>query len=338
MKKFIISLLCFALFPSVLLCSCSGKSKDARFGMGVYSYYSSADDANEDKNGSVKAVYTAAAVLINKNGKVIDIDLDCAECTGAYTKDGKALTAEKLLTKGELGESYGMAKYGTDRNGDGKVLEWEDQVEALEEMIKGKTLNEIKALVAGSYGTEDVVNAGCTIAIEDFIKAIETAFANAKAAPGNADETELGIVSVQSSQKDATADANGTCDITTYIAAAIRDDDDKVTAMQIDCAEASIKFDINGKAVTSVSDTIKTKNELGADYGMTKYGTDRNGDGKVLEWFEQAEAFASACIGKTAAQIAGLIGIDGYAPLDVQNAGCTIYISDMTKAAVKAAE
>ena len=338
MKKFIISLLCFALLPSTLLCSCFGQSKDARFGMGVYSYYSSADDANEDKNGSVTALHTAAAVLIDKNGKVIDIDLDCAECTGAYTKEGRALTAEKLLTKSELDDNYGMAKYGTDRNGDGKVLEWEDQVEALEEMIKGKTLNEIKALVAGSYGTEDVVNAGCTIAIADFVKAIETAFTNAKAAPGNADETELGIVSVQSSQKDATADANGTCDITTYIAAAIRDEDDKVTAMQIDCAEASIKFDINGKAVTSISDTIKTKNELGADYGMAKYGTDRNGDGKTLEWYEQAEAFANACIGKTAAEIAGLIGIEGYAPLDVQNAGCTIYISDIVKAAVKAAE
>lgn len=338
MKKIISSLLCLFLLPCFFLCSCANKSEGQKFGMGIYSYYSSVSSADADKNGGVTVLHTAAAVLIDKNGKIIDIDLDSAECTGGFTADGRFAEAEKFLTKSELGDGYAMSEYGTDRNGDGTVLEWYKQAEAFEDIAKGKTLDEIKALAAGSYGTDEVVKAGCTISVSDFIKAIEKAFINAKAFDGKAEEAELGIVSAASSPADASADKNGTNNIDTYFAAAIKDGSGKVTALHIDCAEAEIKFDINGSAVTSVSDVIVTKNELGADYGMSGYGTDRNGDGTVLEWFKQAEAFASACIGKTAAQIAGLIGSDGYAAPDVQSAGCTIYISDMAKAAVKAAE
>ncbi len=338
MKKFIASLLCLFLLPCFFLCSCGKKSEEQKFGLGIYSYYSSVNNASADKNGGVTVLHTAASVLIDKNGKIIDIDLDSAECTGGFTKDGKFTASEKFLTKSELSDDYGMAKYGTDRNGDGKVLEWDEQAEAFEDIVKGKTLDEIKALVADPYGTDEVIKAGCTIAVSDFVKAIEKAFANAKAYDGKADEIELGIVSSANSPKDASADANGTNNIDTYFAASLKDSANKVIAMHIDCAEAQIKFDMNGSSVTSASDAIKTKNELGADYGMSKYGTDRNEDGQVFEWYAQAEAFANACIGKTAAQIAGLIENDGYASPDVQSAGCTIYISDMAKAAVKAAE
>lgn len=338
MKKIIISLLCLATLPCFSLTSCGKQSEQISFGMGVYSYYSSADDASEEKDGSAAAVHTAAAVLIGKDGKILDIDLDTAECTGEYSMHGSFIEKEKFSTKKELGDSYGMAKYGTDRDDNGKVLEWDEQAEAFENTVKGKTLEQVKALASNSYGTEDVIKAGCTIAVSDFVKAIEKAFANARTYTQHADEVELGIVSVQSDCKNASEEADGVSNIETYFAAALKDHDDKVIAMMLDSAEAEIKFDLRGKALTSTSDAIPTKNELGANYGMAKYGTDTNGDGKILEWFEQADVFASYCKGKTAAQIASLIYTDGYALPDIQAAGCTIYISDMAKAAVKAAE
>ncbi len=338
MKKIIISLLCLAALPCFSLASCGKKSEEARFGMGIYSYYSSADDASEEKDGSAAALHTVAAVLIDKNGKILDIDLDAAECTGEYNVHGSFIEKEKFSTKKELGDSYGMSKYGTDRDDNGKVLEWDEQAEAFENTVKGKTLEQVKALVSDSYGTEEVIKAGCTIAVSDFVKAIEKAFANARPYTEHADEVELGIVSVQSDCKNASEEADGINNIETYFAAALKDHDDKVVALALDAAEAEMKFDMHGKALTSTSDTIPTKNELGANYGMAKYGTDTNGDGKILEWFEQADVFASYCKGKTAAQISGLIYKDGYAIPDIQAAGCTIYISDMAKAAVKAAE
>lgn len=70
---------------------------------------------------------------------------------------------------------------------------------------------------------------------------------------------------------------------------------------------------------------------------MSKFGADLNGDGKVLEWHAQAEAFEAACVGKTASEISALAAGDGYGVADLQSAGCTIAVKDMVKAAVKAA-
>ena len=61
-----------------------------------------------------------------------------------------------------------------------------------------------------------------------------------------------------------------------------------------------------------------------------------NGDGVVKEWNEQGAAFDAALVGKTGTEIAALES-EGYGVESVQTAGCTIAISDMVKAAVKAA-
>ena len=82
---------------------------------------------------------------------------------------------------------------------------------------------------------------------------------------------------------------------------------------------------------------IGTKKDAGANYGMAQYGQDLNGDGTVKEWFEQADAFNAACIGKTASELSALAVETGYGATDLQTAGCTIHIGDMVKAAVKAA-
>ena len=74
---------------------------------------------------------------------------------------------------------------------------------------------------------------------------------------------------------------------------------------------------------------VVSKKDQGANYGMVQYGQ------AAKEWFEQAAAFDQACIGKTATEIAGLMGEDGKAVADVQAAGCTIYVTGFVKAASK---
>ena len=71
---------------------------------------------------------------------------------------------------------------------------------------------------------------------------------------------------------------------------------------------------------------------------MSKHGQDLNGDGEVKEWYAQADAFDAALIGKDAAGVAKLVTDNGYGNKDLQTAGCTIAISDMAKAAEKAAK
>ncbi len=82
---------------------------------------------------------------------------------------------------------------------------------------------------------------------------------------------------------------------------------------------------------------LSTKGMLGANYNMAAYGADLNGDGEVKEWFEQADAFEAACVGKTATEIAGLEA-EGYGVEDVQKAGCTIGVTGFVNAVVNAAK
>ena len=57
--------------------------------------------------------------------------------------------------------------------------------------------------------------------------------------------------------------------------------------------------------------------------------------GAAKEWFEQADAFAALCVGKTATEIAALAAADNYGTDDVKNAGCTILVNGFVKAAAK---
>ena len=105
-----------------------------------------------------------------------------------------------------------------------------------------------------------------------------------------------------------------------------------------DAIEAEFSFDTEGVSKTDKGQVVKTKLEKGADYGMAKDGAyDANQDGVVKEWYEQAAAFDAACVGKDAKGIAALEGEGGLGVEDLQTAGCTIAITNMVAAAVKAA-
>ena len=65
---------------------------------------------------------------------------------------------------------------------------------------------------------------------------------------------------------------------------------------------------------------IKTKNELGDEYGMKKASSIQK------EWNEQAAAFAQYCLGKTADEITGIAAGEDGKPADADlAAGCTMH-------------
>jgi hypothetical protein len=57
--------------------------------------------------------------------------------------------------------------------------------------------------------------------------------------------------------------------------------------------------------------------------------------GAALEWYEQAAAFDKACVGKTADEIAAMMGEGNYGTADLKNAGCTVLVNGFVKAASK---
>ena len=237
-----------------------------------------------------------------------------------------------------------MATYGAnmDKNGDGKVLEWNAQADAFMATAKGKTVAEVKAFMGeDTYAIGDLATAGCTISVADFVAALEKAVANAVDSAATANDTlKVALVTSASySNKDATADADGMNQVDTTIVAAVTNAEGKVVVAKTDCTQGKISFNAKGEATYDAKAEVKTKLELGDDYNMAKFGTrhDGNKDIKPLEWYAQAAEFDKALVGKTAADFAALAGADTYATGDLATAGCTMAIGDMIKAAQAAA-
>ncbi len=342
MKKLLCAMLCIVMLASLFLVGCSNdstssdsdtKAETLKFGMGVYSYIETVKNADADANGSAKAVSTVAAVLLDKDGKIIDCKIDSIDSNLGFTSKGEALEIAELATKNELGDNYGMVAYG------GASKEWYEQADAFAGVAKGKTIDQVRALVAGeNKGTEDVINAGCTITVSDFVLAIANAVENATDYTASKDnKISLGTVAIQSAKKNADEEPAGSNATETTFAAMLLDGDNKVVAAKLDCVEAKISFDAKGVTEAVAGTILTSKYNSGSAYGMSAYGQDLNGDGTIKEWFEQADAFTAACIGKTANEISAFAINTGYGSDDIQNAGCTINIAEIVKAAVKAA-
>ena len=325
MKKILCALLGVLMLLSVCtLASCNKEPETLKFGLGVYVNVSKATDATADAEGQGKVAITAAAVTVDAEGKIVACVLDTADITVKYTAEGKAVANDSFKTKYELGKDYNMVAYG------GATKEWFEQADAFMALVAGKTLAEVKALVAaGDKGTDEVINAGCTIMINEFVQAIEKAYNNAADSAATADtKLKLGIHTALSC-KDAAEEKDGQSKVETTMFAAAVDADGKVVVASSDVAQVAFTFNATGASTYDVTKAVATKKEQGANYGMVAYG------GAAKEWFEQAAAFDAACAGKTASEIAGFVGADNYGNADIKAAGCTILVDGLVKAAEK---
>lgn len=329
MKKTLCVILSALMALSLLAfvgCNDNGNKNEQtlKFGLGVYTDVTAASGAEGDKNGQGKVAITAAAVTVDADGKIVACTLDTADNTVAYTGEGKAVANESFKTKYEMGKDYNMVAYGN------AAKEWFEQADAFEALVVGKTLAEVKALVAeGNKGTGEVVSAGCTIMIHEFVFAIEKAYNNA--ADSNvtaAHSLKLGVHTEQSC-KDAEGDAAGYNQVeTTFFAAAVGADG-KVVAASSDCVQVKFTFDSTGASTYDLTKKVSSKKEQGDNYGMKLYG------GAAKEWYEQAAAFDTACVGKTASEISAMIGSDNYGNADLKGVGCTVLVNGFVKAASK---
>ena len=327
MKKLLSVALSLLMLISVFaFASCNNTPETLKFGMGVYTAAPTVTDADADTNGQGKVAITSAAITVDANGKVVSCDLDTADITVKYTADGKAVANDSFKTKREQGDDYGMVAYQASDK------EWYTQADAFETVVKGKTLAEIKALVAdGNKGTDEVVNAGCTIMIHEFVKAIEKAFANLADSTATADAAIKVGTAIEQTCKDADEDMTGQNQVDVTFVAAATDAAGKVLVAASDCVRVTFTFDEAGASTFDTTKAIASKREAGTKYGMVEHG------GATKEWFEQADAFNTACVGKTATEINALLATNGKGVEALQTAGCTIYVTGLVKAANKAA-
>lgn len=329
MKKILSLLLVFVFLFAFTACGDSekpaGETASLKFGMGVISNMTEIASAKGDVNGKANMVTTAAAVLLDKDGKIVDCKIDTMDNALAFTSKGNAVPMTEAKTKYELGDAYGMVAYG------GAKAEWYKQVDNFVSVTKGKKLDEVKALAAeDGTPSKDVANAGCTINVADFVKAVISAMENAKDSKATSDnKLKLAFVATQTSSKNADKEVNGSCAVTVDISAVTVDKDNKVTDAKIDTVDGSVAFDTKGVTATK-SQSLATKRQLGDNYGMVASGaTDK-------EWYEQVDALINSIIGKNASEISALAAEDGKPNDTLAKAGCTINVLTIVKSVVKA--
>lgn len=134
-------------------------------------------DATAEKAGSVSVSTYLCAVSLDEEGRIVTVDFDAVLPAGTFDTTGAAgeYVAEPQ-TKNELKEGYGMKAASPI----GK--EWYEQMNALEDWCVGKTVAEVLATPLNEKGAATDVDlvSGCTVHINDQLKALEKAAANAK--------------------------------------------------------------------------------------------------------------------------------------------------------------
>lgn len=318
------------LLSAMSLVSCTRKKSEdgndladgaRRLGLGIHAYMGGSVNASEDSDGAGNVVETVAAVFFDGDGKVISCRFDCAEIPLRFSYDGRYIFEDELETKREMGSAYGMSSAGA-------KLEWYEQADAFEKVCKGKTLKEIRSLSENGKSSDEVINAGCTIDVSDFILAIEKAAKDAVVAESSESDVLTLAVSTETNGVDASKDTAGYSSAESTFAAVLTNSNGIVSACRIDCVDSKVSFSIDGTAENPVSSSLKSKRQLGKDYGMKKSGA-------KYEWYEQADKFENSCIGKTLAGIISL-QVGDYGNEEVQKAGCTVKVSGMIMAMVKA--
>lgn len=139
-------------------------------------------------------------------------------------------------------------------------------------------------------------------------------------------KTGLGIITTIGQSKDAAADAEGTVEVYSMVAAVIVDADGKIANVAVDGMQTKVGFNNQGAIMAPLETVFQSKMALGDLYGMKK----NSAIGK--EWYEQIKAFSDYVVGKTVADIKGLaLDEEGRLTGDDIKGSVSIHVNDQVK-------
>ena len=155
--------------------------------------------------------------------------------------------------------------------------------------------------------------------------------AETSAAEGVAVKTGLGSVISIAKSTSATADAAALAEADIVSAAVTLDADGKIVNVKIDMTQSKVNFDAKGQLTTDVASEVKTKVELGDEYGM------KSASGIGKEWYEQIAALEDWMVGKSIDEVMALsITSEGTTDDPDLTSSVTIHVGDYLKAVQKA--
>lgn len=300
-----------------------------RTGLAVVSSLEKSKDAGE-KDGTAQVDSVAAAVILDEDGKIINCVLDTAQSMMAFTKEGKVADPldKEFRTKKELKEEYGMNAVSSI----GK--EWYEQAEALEAYVIGKTVEEVQGISVdeSTVPTDEDLASSVTVKIGDYVEAIAQAADNAHViGTKEGDKLGLGIVTTMEKSKDAKEGKEGQCQADSVYTVVTTDENGVITGTIIDATQGIVAFDGQGKITSDLTAGIRTKRQLGDEYGM------KAASQLGKEWYEQAASMEAFVTGKTLEEVMGIaVREDGKTEDEDLASSVTIAIGSFQSAIEKA--
>lgn len=308
------------------------KEKEYKLGMGV----AFGDFTNAQINATV------ATVVLDDAGKIVLCRIDTVQ--NKFAAGEESVTFSNLKTKMELGDDYNMAKYGHSLVGNETVKEWYEQAKAFESWVVGKTADEVKNMKLQTMDNgyviadeKDLLDAGCTISIEEFRDAVVKACNDEQGTTFKTAETfTLGVAANSADNGSSVAeDGSYTVKMNVDFGASVVAGG-KILASLNDAMQPEVAVDaegnVTGTSVGKGAGVLKTKRELKEDYKMAAYGTSLVGNEKATEWYIQSAAFSAHVVGFTANEVLAMptqTMSNGYvisSDKALLDAGCTMSI------------
>lgn len=155
---------------------------DVKTGLGTVISLAGSKGATDTAPASSMAEITVCAATFDPDGTILGVVFDVAEAGVEYDQNG-ALTTDpnaEVKTKRQLGDSYGMGEVSS------IGMEWYEQVDALQEWMKGKTAEEVLGMEtsardeASDIPEEEELKSSVTISVTEFLQALEQAYQSAR--------------------------------------------------------------------------------------------------------------------------------------------------------------
>ncbi len=362
MKKFLLFMLVSLMILSVALAGCGNKTPEpsatteapaateapaetsaaveepaadgaVKTGLGSVISIAKSASASADADALAEADIVSAAVTLDAEGKIVNVKIDMTQSKVNFDAAGQLKTdvAAEVKTKVELGDEYGM------KSASGIGKEWYEHAAALEDWMVGMTIDEVMGMELTAEGTpaDADLTSTVTVHVGDYLNAVKKAVENAKdfgVAVTGATKTGLGNVVSIAKSVGATAEAAGAAQTDNVMVAVTLDESGKIVGVVIDTAQVKIDVDAKGAITSDTAAALKSKVELGDEYGM------KSASGIGKEWYEQAAALAQWMIGKTVDEVAGMqISAEGTPAEADLTSSVTVHVGDYIKALQKAA-
>ncbi len=132
-----------------------------KLGMSAYTHTDGSRGYAEDKNGRARFSTTYVSAVFGDDGTIMDVKIDEVESNVDFDASGALVNymGGNVQSKKELGDAYGMKDY----SGIGK--EWYEQIEYLENWLKGKKINDLEK--AESRSDSSAVSGGMSMPATD---------------------------------------------------------------------------------------------------------------------------------------------------------------------------